>query len=734
MYRVFVAQLRVNERLCNSPFGLLVVADHCASSRRRRRTGNRQRAAENGVVLSESKTRMWAESQQGPSRCPPCKRGYCTYCQVLYSDLDQHLSSLRHLDCVGASSRASRSISFSDSRSGNETLLERFLQDVLLHHPHCYNDTRPSDADLPSVSSPLLPREVLDEVCLSDNDSWMLGTRDHLPSSDNVSDHMTNPEEDSGPGSQLEKRRHRHSSPAEEQNYAMSVTSGHTHLSKHQAKPPVHRKAHRKTDRRKNPSPKGADAGTRSLSVPVPQHWQSWQKQQLAANIVPPHTDLDQTIEEVIQTYCHGDSLITCPQEETESFHISPPQSLQTHSDWDSPVQMQSHVQTQLDSVLHSEQRVAQVFCGVPEEETIPQHFPESFRGKTWTQIEAEDKKKVDELVLQFRQGRFVCCFDSESLARFGTGSKHRSRRGQTEAASDIVFLPLLNTHEEEVRKRRCFRMASRCQVVKVSHSTQTIHFVVPTVNQPATQATPKSVPLLGTERTPEVQCKRLPPSYSPIITPLQASTSLVHLLCSPTFPAPLYTSAAGSAPKRSRRRQRPLDFQSSNVKYKPFPVCFYDHRSNRIIKNPPKGFVGTKSSPLSGPLPSCVRQLFRSLSPDLNAERLSGDVDSSRAKSHRLLDTTSSISGHVAMSMLSTDSAQTLKRETVRRRAVAATLLPPGRSKRERMAMEQRPRLPKKSIRIQNRTRGLHHMSSTQPHLRRGRSQRGRGCDKTAK
>ncbi|XP_061760625.1 DBF4-type zinc finger-containing protein 2 isoform X2 [Nerophis ophidion] len=678
---------------------------------------------------------MWAESQQGPSRCPPCKQGYCTYCQVLYSDLDQHLSSLRHLDCVGASSRASRSISFSDSRSGSETLLERFLQDVLLHHPHCYNDTRPSDADLPSVSNPLLPREVFDEVCLSDDDSWTLGTREHLPSSDNVSDHMTNPEKDPGPSSLLEKRGHRHSSPAQEQNYAMSVTSGHTHPSKHQAKPPVHRKAHRKTDRRKNPSPKDADAGTWSLSVPVPQHWQSWQKQQLAANSVPLHTDLlDQTIEEVIQTYCHGDCLITCPQEETESFHISPPQSLQTHSDWDSPVQMQSHVQTQLDSVLRSEQRAAQVFCGVPGEETIPQHLPESFRGKTWTQIEAEDEKKVDELVLQFRQGRFVCCFDSESLARVGTGRKHRSRRGHTEAVSNMVFLPLLNTDEEEVRKRRCFRMASRCQVVKVSHSTQTIHFVVPTVNQPATQATPKSVPLLGAERTPEVQCKRLPPSYSPIITPLQASTSLVHLLCSPTFPAPLHTSAAGSAPKRSRRRQRPLDFQSSNVKYKPFPVCFYDHRSNRIIKNPPKGFVGTKSSPLSGPLPSCVRQLFRSLSPDLNAERLSREVESSRAKSHRLLDTTSSISGRVAMSTLSTDSAQTLKRKTVKRQAMAATLVNPGRSKREKMAMEQRPRLPKKSIRIQKRTRGLHHMSSTQPHLRRGRSQRGRGCDKTAK
>lgn len=61
-----------------------------------------------------------------------------------------------------------------------------------------------------------------------------------------------------------------------------------------------------------------------------------------------------------------------------------------------------------------------QGFWDVPIEDVlpVPQHIPESFRGKTWTQIEQEDEARVERLVQQFRRGRFICYFDTESLAR----------------------------------------------------------------------------------------------------------------------------------------------------------------------------------------------------------------------------------------------------------------------------------------------------------------------------
>lgn len=42
----------------------------------------------------------------------------------------------------------------------------------------------------------------------------------------------------------------------------------------------------------------------------------------------------------------------------------------------------------------------------------------ESFRGKSWAQIQKEDEEKVERLVHQFRRHTCTCYFDSESLAR----------------------------------------------------------------------------------------------------------------------------------------------------------------------------------------------------------------------------------------------------------------------------------------------------------------------------
>lgn len=819
---------------------------------------------------AEPASRTWAESQPGPSRCPPSRQGYCGYCRILYSNLDQHLSSLRHLDSVRSSSRGSSATSSSSSRT-KLTLLERFLQDVLQHHPHRYNDPRPSHADLPSVSAPLLPRAELDEVDISDDDSRSRGTREHLPSSDDASCQPANQQEADGAHSQSGETasQERLSAPVREQeggghspHTQPQPPHSQTPPPLYQTPPPVHRKAHRKTNRRKTSNsssssqpPRGPGPGsqphqnmtpgpspglrpgsglcmalrlqapTELIPSPSPglrpgpwpqtstdlrpstpgelrpqtstdlRPWRSWQKERRAAHreeaFSSDHSDLlDQTIEEVIQMCCHGDSPPPCQQEETDSFHLSLPVSMETQSeDWDSPVQVASQqgrrdapVQTtegqdlsclmdtqvdledqvysyQLDSALLGEHRPAQDqgFWTLPIEEVLPapKHIPESFMGKTWDQIEKEDEERVDRLVRQFRRGRFVCYFDSESLARFGRRSQKKKGHGETERVEpDEGILPLLDQEDKDSayirpRKRRGFRLASRCQVVKVSHSTQTIQLVVPAVHHLALEAPPTSVPVVNqeaAERTPEAQTWRcLPPSYSTIVTPVQPCTSLVYLLSSPTGPAPTCTLAVGSAPKRCRKKKRPLDLQGLKVKYKRLPVRFYEPGTNRILKTPPKGFLWCRGPAPSGTPPSCVRQLFRSLSPDLNTDRPpmgDGAAGSSRVKGHRSSDPPFSHGSSFLLSTLSRDSAQT---HLVRRRARTSQVTPPplnSRSEQGRGGRRDRTRPPPKrrtraqATPPQPRREGLRpsHLTPTPPNppsSRRGRGRRGRGYDK---
>lgn len=179
--------------------------------------------------------------------------------------------------------------------------------------------------------------------------------------------------------------------------------------------------------------------------------------------------------------------------------------------------------------------------------------------------------------------------------------------------------------------------------MVKVSHSTQTVRSVVPAIRQPALEAPPPRIPVANevkAEWTPETW-RFLPRSYSSIVTPVQPRTSLVYLLCSPAGPATTGSPAAGSSSRRCRKKRRPLDLQGLKVKYRPLPVRFYDPGTNRIMKTPPKGSLWRQGPIHSRPPPPCVRQLFRSLSPDLNADRLleEGAARVSRVKGHRSAD-----------------------------------------------------------------------------------------------
>lgn len=156
-----------------------------------------------------------------------------------------------------------------------------------------------------------------------------------------------------------------------------------------------------------------------------------------------------------------------------------------------------------------------------------------------------------------------------------------------------------------------------------MSHSTQTVQLVAPAVRQAGLQAPPTSISAAiqdREERTPDRPTRQcFPKSYSKVMSPLQPDTPLVYLLCSPSTPGS--TAALSPLPKRCRKKKRPLSQQGLKVTYKHFPLQFYEPSSSRILKIPPEGYLPHQGSTSSSGPPSCVRQLFRSLSPDLNAD-----------------------------------------------------------------------------------------------------------------
>lgn len=198
---------------------------------------------------------------------------------------------------------------------------------------------RPSHADLPSVSAPLLPRAELDELRFSDDDSRSRGTRERLPSSDDASCQPVNQQRDNGTCSQSGERasQERLSAPIREREGA--IPTGRATRSGvpspkcqtpspqgSQAPPSVHRKAHRKTNRRKasdsssssrphkgpEPQPHRQGLSTGPTCNPGPgcpaptelRPWLSWQKErrevQKEEAFSSDHSDpLEQTIEEV---------------------------------------------------------------------------------------------------------------------------------------------------------------------------------------------------------------------------------------------------------------------------------------------------------------------------------------------------------------------------------------------------------------------------------------------------
>ncbi|XP_066479969.1 DBF4-type zinc finger-containing protein 2 [Tiliqua scincoides] len=277
-------------------------------------------------------------------------------------------------------------------------------------------------------------------------------------------------------------------------------------------------------------------------------------------------------------------------------------------------------------------------------------HVPPSFVGKTWSQIMFEDDMKIEALVRDFREGRFRCHFDTESMPHC-TRRKLRKKKQKDNGGSHVITanteampakdLPALldvvsggsdisnlsavseTRHVPEIRRpqKRTWRLASRCQVVKVSHGTQTSLVHYPVVKQkiirkdhePADQS---NLVWSENEKTPNMKTRlcalKLPESYTKIMSPLQPQTVVYVLSCPEMKP---FRSKIVDIPKMRRSHNSTDSKDSVRYKYKQSSIKYYDPLTNRVLKMPPKSIAGEKAKK-----PPHVRQLFRSLS--LNANR----------------------------------------------------------------------------------------------------------------
>ncbi|XP_043847354.1 DBF4-type zinc finger-containing protein 2-like [Dromiciops gliroides] len=78
------------------------------------------------------------------------RQGYCNCCHVHYINLEQHIISPQHRYFT----------TYCRYRLGTNSLLDRFLHDVMRYHPHQYYDNRPTYDDIPLLSRPSPPKEA----------------------------------------------------------------------------------------------------------------------------------------------------------------------------------------------------------------------------------------------------------------------------------------------------------------------------------------------------------------------------------------------------------------------------------------------------------------------------------------------------------------------------------------------------------------------------------------------
>ncbi|XP_027729295.1 DBF4-type zinc finger-containing protein 2 isoform X1 [Vombatus ursinus] len=681
------------------------------------------------------------------------RQGYCNCCHVHYINLEQHIISPQHRYFA----------TYCRYRLGTNSLLDRFLHDVMQYHPHQYYDNRPTYDDIPLLSRPSPPKEAqldIDQVpekgaemetlgdgedssmkdlksiedscssCKSQKDMGEVSLRhtviqtrtneEQLPMEDSqeetmcIDNNMQIPEENIQTTNSSHKIQFTpvitelsSSVNSLPQDPAVSpVVTENASLSspETQSVSVIKCTPNRKDtcnndiqfDKCSNSFESSLQLGTSSVLRQSPKVGQgnsfdmtsgeNSETKLSSIGTVP----VNEVVEDVILP-----NIQPSQEEESPFFNIS---AILDHEsttdsemsfDCDTPFESvadqhtlavkeidfltEVHVdledenyQSRLSSVL----KVSSLGDAQPanvntvehhDEPVLPAlpHVPPSFVGKTWTQIMYEDDLKIEAMVREFREGRnFRCYFDDEPETK--KTSKNKQKGGTSanalpefnDTASVCSFDnfseasdTLCNAPPAKRPKKQTWRMASRCQVVKVSHGTQTsvIDYSVfgRHVFSEQELLDNETGIWLENDRTPNTSTRfctlKLPESYTKILSPVQPETVVYVLSCPETN-----QNKAILDELKMRRNHNSIDNDSIKYKYKRCSFKYYDPMTNRVLKTTPTDLLGDKVKK-----PAHVRQLFKSL--NLNVKLNKGVASQKEclpaSQSSNLLDLDSSTS-----------------------------------------------------------------------------------------
>ncbi|XP_025785540.1 DBF4-type zinc finger-containing protein 2 [Puma concolor] len=269
-------------------------------------------------------------------------------------------------------------------------------------------------------------------------------------------------------------------------------------------------------------------------------------------------------------------------------------------------------------SSVRNREKAKEVIEDNPDEpvlEALP-HVPPSFVGKTWSQIMREDDMKINALVKEFKEGRFHCYFDDDCETRkvkkknlnkgkkitwadvsqdtaaiqvFSDGDDNAGGISDTDDFSVALDKP---SHHPTAKRpyEQSWRVASRCQAVKVSHGTQT--------NLTKESATKASGPeedsptrkrlLLQKDRKMrnrvQIGTLEFPETCTKVLKPLQPN-ALVYVISSNMK---FQNGESFNFAKKylGGRSSRDVSIQ---YKYKRRSFDYYDPLNKKIVTNPPE-------------------------------------------------------------------------------------------------------------------------------------------------
>ncbi|XP_060479167.2 DBF4-type zinc finger-containing protein 2 isoform X2 [Panthera onca] len=267
---------------------------------------------------------------------------------------------------------------------------------------------------------------------------------------------------------------------------------------------------------------------------------------------------------------------------------------------------------------VRNREKAKEVIEDNPDEpvlEALP-HVPPSFVGKTWSQIMREDDMKINALVKEFKEGRFHCYFDDDCETRkvkkknlnkekkitwadvsqdtaaiqvFSDGDDNAGGISDTDDFSVALDKP---SHHPTAKRpyEQSWRVASRCQAVKVSHGTQTN-----LTKESATKASgPEEVSptrkrlLLQKDRQMrnrvQIGTLEFPETCTKVLKPLQPN-ALVYVISSNMK---FQNGESFNFAKKylGGRSSRDVSIQ---YKYKRRSFDYYDPLNKKIVTNPPE-------------------------------------------------------------------------------------------------------------------------------------------------